>query len=138
MAGWLPIRANIPPAPPSTWELLQNAIEIATYLMLESDTDSFTDSFTLSAHQRIRISLKVSTSLPFLSAVCISDLDDYLHPIFVAKAERAVAVSEYTVAQRLLDPRDPFRLGTDYLDASIAYTHYNSPVWAYLDDPTLF
>jgi hypothetical protein len=50
----------------------------------------------------------------------ISDLVDYLYPIFVAKANWAVAVSGYTVAQRLLDPRASPRFGTDYLDTTDA------------------
>jgi hypothetical protein len=114
------------------WDYLVDAIEIATYFLLESDSE------TSSIHQRVRVFLKVSTSLPFINAEGISDLVDYLHPIFVAKAERAVAVSGYTVAQRLLDPRDPFRLGTDYMDTTTNLYHRNPAVSGYLDDPTRF
>jgi hypothetical protein len=132
MAEWTPIRTN-PPVSPSRWDHLSDAIEIATYLILEAG------SGTSSIHQRSLVFLKVSSSLPFLNAEYISDLVDCLHPIFVAKAERAVAVSEHTVAQRLLDPRDHFRLGINYLDDSAAYTYYHNPsVSTYLDDPTLF
>jgi hypothetical protein len=124
-------------------DLLNNIIEIATYLALESGSD------TSPAHQKTCVYVKVSGSLPFIDAGYISNLVDYLHPTFVAKAERAVAISGHTVAQRLLDPIDPFRLGPDYALESIANyhhhhtqvelehpspTHNHSTVLAYLDD----
>ena len=136
MAEWRPLRANPaptpPPAPLPRWEQLENAIELATYLTLEGS------SGTSYHQQRDIIYTKITTDLPIISPIIILEQIGYYHHIFVAKALRSATVSSHSVAQRLLDPSDPFRLGADYLDPTTPNTQEYSPtVITYLDDIVL-
>jgi hypothetical protein len=79
-------------------EQLENAIEIATYLILEER------NIALIRHQKNAVVWKIIGALPFICQGTIRNQDDRLHPIFIEKAEAAVAISGRTVAQRLLDP----------------------------------
>jgi hypothetical protein len=89
-------------------EQLENAIEITTYLTLEER------DIALIRHQKNAVVWKIIGVLPFISQGTILNQVDRLHPIFIAKAEAAIAISGISVAQRLSDPNDPFRLGDDY------------------------
>jgi hypothetical protein len=89
-------------------EQLENAIEIATYLILEEC------DIALIRHQKNAVVWKIIGALPFISQGTILNQVDRLHPIFIAKAEAAIALSGRSVAQRLSDPNDPFRLGDNY------------------------
>jgi hypothetical protein len=137
MAEWLPPRANPAPAqahlPPIQTEQLENLIEIATYIALEEN-----GSVSMQ-QQRDIIYSNICTSLPFLSAHLILAQVNYFHQIFIAKAARAIAVSGLPVAQRLLKPSDPFRLGTDYwdLDTVNAQGQATPTVMTYPDDIVL-
>jgi hypothetical protein len=125
----LPLRAEIAPGSPPTVnpiaeqlevesvgrEQLENAIEIATYLILERN-------ITLVRHQRNAVVWKIVEALPFISQGTILNQVDRLLPIFIAKAEAATAVSGKSVAQRLSDPRDPFSLGDSYREPAAPQT----------------
>jgi hypothetical protein len=89
-------------------EQLEKAIEIATYLILEER------DIALIQHQKNVVVWKIIGALPFISQGTILNQVDRLHPIFIAKAEAAIAILGRSVAQRLSDPNDPFRLGDDY------------------------
>ena len=133
MVIWKMLRANPPPvplpAPLPRWEQLENAIELATYLTLEG-------SRGISYHQqRDIIYTKITTSLPIISPVIILDQIGYYHHIFISKALRSARVSSQSVAQRLLNPNDSFRLGADYVEPSSPDTQQDNPtVVTYLDD----
>jgi hypothetical protein len=74
-------------------EQLEDAIELATYLILEER------NIGLVRHQKNAIVCKIIYALPFISQETILNQVNRLHPIFIAKAEAATAISGRSVAQ---------------------------------------
>jgi hypothetical protein len=138
MAEWQPPRAIVIPIPAllqnpvnlETFNRLEDAIELATYFVQESEGDK------LLAQQKAHVLDKVSNALPFMNTQFINILVDYLHPIFVAKAEAAILFSGHSVAQRLSDPDDSFCLGSSYSET--ARINRATTLVQYADDIVLF
>ena len=139
MAEWQPPRANPNRAtpPPAVDARLQNqleeAIELATYCIYEECGSGEPLVF-----QENRVIKKVRDALPFIEESDIIRLTDQLHRVFIEKARKAVTVSGLPVPLRLLDPRDPFRLGANYEEATTPITPRSNPtVVRYADDTVL-
>jgi hypothetical protein len=139
----LPLRAELAPGSPPIVnpiaeqlevesvgrEQLENAIEIATYLILEER------NIALVQHQKNAVVWKIIGALPFITQRTIVNQVNHLHPVFIAKAEAATAISGRSVAQRLSDPSDPFRVGDDHRGTAAPQT---TEVVEYADDMHLY
>ena len=139
MAEWQPPRVNpsrasLPRASDAhLQDRLEEAIELATYCIYEECGSGEPLRF-----QKNRVIKKVRDALPFIEEFDIIRLADQLHPVFIEKARKAVTVSGLPVALRLLDPRDPFRLGANYEEATTPSTPRSNPtVLRYMDDMVL-
>jgi hypothetical protein len=89
--------------------------------------------------QRDAIYRKICTALSFIGTDLVREKIEYLHPIFIAKAARSNAVSSSPVAQQLVNPRDPFSLGTSYWDPATLHTQdLTSTVAIYPDDTVIY
>jgi hypothetical protein len=90
--------------------LFLDAIELATYIVLEEYSNWSQDN------QRAEVIHQLHAALPHTSEILITQLTTLLHPIFVSKAERSTALSGRSVAARLIDDNDSFRLGLSYME----------------------
>ena len=109
--------------------LLLDAIELATYIVFEDYPHWSMEN------QRDEVTRRLQTALTNTSGIVISGLTALLHPVFVAKAETSIAESGCSVAARLIDKNDPFRLGVGYIEPTGSHPLPN--VTYYLDDTVI-
>ena len=115
-----------------TWlQAIEQLTELATYIIWDQLTGTYLQTPNL---REDLIYLKVNGELPlhirdqFANEYHPQFIElrvNALHNIFIAKAERALEISglqieefleNQTMANRLVNPADPFRLGRDYSD----------------------